>query len=87
MPFNFKEAFEKGLANRKEFKRIAQETKRAHFDAAFTNVNDTIKQLRLEGVPEELESPVADWLEQFYEHGCVWLNEDLKRLADLWLKR
>jgi len=86
MGFNFQEAFEAEKARALQSKVHSANTKRVRFDNAFRDITATINELYKSGIPRELESPVADWLEDFYEHGCVWLNEDLKKLADLWLR-
>lgn len=87
MPFNFQQAFDQEKAKFRGAQLAIADIKKQRFTESLKNVTATIQDMYDSGIPRELESPVADWLEQFYEHGCVWMNEDLKRLADLWLNR
>ena len=88
MAFDFQGAYERERKKMLSAKRSSIELKRDAFESALANATKVLEELKEQGIytTEAQPSPVADWLEQFYEHGCVWLDTEMEQLADLWRK-
>ena len=86
---DIKGAFERERAKFLDTRKDTLALKQDAFGHALSNVSETLDELKAEGLysTEAQLSPIADWLEQFYEHGCVWLDTEMEQLADLWRKQ
>ena len=88
MPLDFKEAFERERNKLISAKQRSVELKKNAFESALANVQEVLAEMKEQGVytTEAQPSPVADWLEQFYEHGCVWLDEEMQKITRHWMR-
>jgi len=88
MPLDFKEAFERERNKLISAKQRSVELKKNAFESALANVQEVLAKMKEQGVytTEAQPSPVADWLEQFYEHGCVWLDEEMQKITKHWMR-
>ena len=87
MVFDFQGAFERERHKFLTAKQRSLETKADAFQSALANAQQVLAELKKQGLytTEAMPSPVADWLEQFYEHGCVWLNEEMEKVTKHWM--
>ena len=88
MSFDFQGAFEREHNKLLGAKRSSLEAKKRAFESALENAQNVLNELKALGVytTEAMPSPVADWLEQYYEHGCVWLDEEMQKITKHWMK-
>ena len=87
MVFDFQEAFERERKKMIITKMRSIGLKATAFESALANAKEVLAQLKEQGLytTEAQPSPVADWLEQFYEHGCVWLDEEMQKITKHWM--
>ena len=88
MAFDFQGAFERERKKMITTKMRSIELKATAFESALANAKEVLAQLKEQGLytTEAMPSPVADWLEQYYEHGCVWLDEEMQKITKHWMK-
>ena len=85
---DIKGAFERERANYLNARKSALSLKQETFGRALANASEILAKLKAEGIysTEAQPSPVADWLEQFYEHGCVWFDEEMQKVTKHWMQ-
>ena len=84
---DIKGAFERERAKFLDTRKDTLALKQDAFGHALSNVTQTLAELKAEGLytTEAQLSPIADWLEQFYEHGCVWLDDEMQKVTKHWM--
>jgi len=70
-------------AQKRAFK-VSTDLRQLAWDRALDNVHETLTQLKEAGMMDEPDDFLADWLDEFYEHGCVHLSQEQERIAKLW---
>ena len=87
MAFDFQGAYERERKKMLSAKRSSIELKRDAFESALANATKVLAELKEQGIytTEAQPSPVADWLEQYYEHGCIWLDEEMQKVTKHWM--
>ena len=87
MAFDFQGAYERERKKMLSAKRSSIELKRDAFESALANATKVLAELKEQGIytTEAQPSPVADWLEQFYEHGCIWLDDEMLKVTKHWM--
>ena len=87
MVFDFQGAFERERTKMLIAQQRSIDLKATAFESALANAEQVLAELKAQGLytTEAQPSPVADWLEQFYEHGCVWLDEEMQKITKHWM--